>query len=337
MPNFVSVNGKSRTFFYPARLVILLFLLLQGGWAAADGIGSISRSNKLITAAEEALKKKDYRSAIRSYESALRENPALPAQVRLNLAHACYQANRTEAARDHYLAAAAILSSPAQRSVAFQQIGNLFARKKDYTTALEWYRKSLLAHPGNDAARFNYELALKLSRRSESGKNQPRPQENKSGSKTKKDSPSAGQNPGQDPGQGKKPDSENGKEGENGKEKEKPGRNPGKGPQGKEQDQKPGNRQPGEDQATAGDKQKDGREETPDPEGDEDSRNRNRQSNMEDPDAVRMDRKKLQEAGLTEDQARTLLQAMRQSEVKYLQQLRLKSRKGGRARNAPRW
>ncbi len=325
------MNGKSGFFFCLTRVLVLLFLLLQSGWAAADGIGSISRSNKLLTAAEDALKKKDYRLAIRSYESALKENPDLPAQVRLNLAHACYQDNRPEAARNHYLAAAATLSNPAQRSVAFQQIGNLYARKKDYPTALEWYRKSLLTQPSNEAARFNYELTLKLSRQGGPDKKQPSPQESKSG--PKKDQPSPRENPKQNPEQGKKPGSENGRE----EEKEKSGPNQGKGPQGKEQDKKPGNRQPGEEQGTADEKQKDGREETPDPEGDQDSRNRNRQSNMEDPDAVRMDRKKLQEAGLTEDQARTLLQAMRQSEVKYLQQLRLKSQKGGRNRNTPRW
>jgi hypothetical protein len=58
---------------------------------------------------------------------------------------------------------------------------------------------------------------------------------------------------------------------------------------------------------------------------------------MDDPEAQRMDRKKLQEAGLSETQARNLLQAMRQNEVKYLQQRRYKSQKGGSDKDRPKW
>ena len=60
-------------------------------------------------------------------------------------------------------------------------------------------------------------------------------------------------------------------------------------------------------------------------------------SNMEDPEAYRMDRKKLQEAGLSEEQAKNMLQAMRQNEVKYLQQKRFKSKSAGNNKSVPRW
>lgn len=314
------------------RIVITVLLFVCQTSANADGITGISKTNKLFSQAEEAFKAKDLKGVIKAYEEALRENTELPPQVFMNLGHAYYQVKSWNKAQKRYLEAAALTESPGFRSVAFQQLGNILFQNKNYKGSLEWYRKSLKENPENKNSRFNYELALKLLQEQE--KQQPQnqkgdQQKKEVNKKENKDQPKPEKNQGQE----NKPDQKQSQEEKN-KEQERKG-----GPKPGDKDKnKAGEPKPGETQQQAEQKQENGQQQKPDPRGEENQAKKDKESNMDDPESQQLDRQKLRETGLSEDQARNLLQAMRQSEVKYLQQRRFKSQKGGTStKGKPRW
>ncbi len=282
------------------------------------------------------MKKKDFKTAIQSYEEALKESPDIPAQANMNLGHAYYQTGDFKKAQKNYLSAATNLNSSSLKSLAYQQIGNIYSSQKNYQAAAEWYKKSLKTNPENESARFNYELAYKLNRKQEENQNRQNPDkkdQNKKDQDQNKEKQNQ-KNP-QDKNQGDKGQDQKSSEKEN-KEDPKQG-TPQNKKQGPQQGNKPGQEQPGESKSESDKKQEGAKEENPDESGKDKSAKKNQESNMDDPDAQRMDRKKLQEAGLTEEQAKSLLQAMRQNEVKYLQQRRFKSQKGGADKQGPKW
>ena len=320
----------------------LLFILILGFaeilQAYGDGFGTISRTNSRIKEGAKAMKSKDFQTAALRYEEALKEYPNLPAQVRMNLAHSYYNLNKNSNAQKNYLIALSQLNTPKLKSVACQQIGNIYSREKNYKSALEWYQKSLLHLPENKSARLNYELAYKLnkkkeeeekkqnpkknqSKQSQNNQQQQKPEQQKENQKNQQQQDQQNQgNTGKD-----KKDSQN----EKGSEKKDSGAGPKKG-------DKQGQTQTEQNENKSDSKQEGGKQETPDENG-KDSKEKTKDSNMEDPEAYRMDRKKLQEAGLSEEQAKNMLQAMRQNEVKYLQQKRFKSKSAGNNKSGPRW
>jgi|GEM_PF-2705328 len=320
----------------PALRQILSFLLTTLLWLVlanpsnGDGITSIARSNRFIREGEEAMKKKDWKSAIKAYENLLKEGNPVSGQVHLNLGNAYYQNKNTESAQKNYLSALGLLENTSLKSVAYQQIGNLNFEKKDYKTSLEWYKKSLKANPANDAARFNYELAYKLNQKQEEEKQKDSPQkdENKDQKDEKKDEKKENQK--QDQQQGGKDqkgkDSEKPQDDKAGKDQKKSGKdNNDKDKKGKESDK-------GEEKNTKnGDKDSDKNQTETEAKDGENSKTKNKEAQANEEEANRVDKKKLQEIGLTEEQAKTLLQAMRQSEIKYLQQRRFGNKKGSKS------
>jgi tetratricopeptide (TPR) repeat protein len=314
-------------------LLTCLSGLLLCGSSLADGIGGIARTNRFLDQAEQSMKKKDFPSAIRAYESAFRENPGIPAQAHLNLGSAYYQTGKYSKAMKSYMAAAGLLNNPEQKSQAYLQIGNIYAARKDYKSALDWYKRSLKTQPENKMARFNYELAYRLQKQQEEQESKNNPE---------KEPP---QNPRE---QDQKKQEQKEKQGDQNKDnKNNSGSSQGNEAQGNQKQNQKDSKQ-GEDEekeaknaiAKKGEKEKGkAKEEQEDKAGNQESKTRGKEeTDASDLNAIRLDKEKLQESGLSEDQARALLEAMRQSEVKYLQQRRFKSRKGGNTDSGkPRW
>lgn len=329
-------NFVLMTLFLKRRTGLLIFLLLCGA-AKAGGFNSIARSNASLQRAEKAMKEKNFQEAAKAWEEALREKSDLPAQVKLNLGHAYYASGRWKLAEKNYQNALAALNSPAQKSVACQQIGNLFSRNKDYKSALDWYQKSLLHDPENRSARLNFELAWKLRKQQET-------EEKKQAEQQKQQNPEKQENPQkqnnndqiQQP-QSSGSDKKDGKDAAKieQKEGEKGDKNKGGGNRDEQQKKKDGQQQK-DSQEQQSDQQGKGGEKSAAQEG-EDSKEKNSNADADDANAMRMDKKKLRESGLTEEQARNMLEAMRQSEVKYLQQRRFRGKNSGSGSNGRRW
>lgn len=266
------------------------------------------------------MKEKKFRQAIKSYEEALKENPELPAQVKLNLGHAYYETGQNRQAQKYYLASMPGLTSPSEKANACLQLGNLFVREKDYKSALDWFQKSLLQQPDNRIARKNFELAWHLNKKKEEEEKKKNPERNQDNQQQNNQNQKK-----EDPGQNKSGQNQtgNGKDGatkpnqnqqskKNGEEKSK---------DSKKQEEKRGGEEKEEEKDLNG----------------QNSKKKTNESNAEDPESYRVDRQKLRESGLNEEQAKNMLQAMRQSEVKYLQQRRFKGKNGSKSKSGPRW
>lgn len=312
------------------RIFPVFIFLFCSGWLVADGFNSISRSNASLKKAEKAMKERDFQTAVKSYEAALKEKTDLPSQVYLNLGNAFYELGKKEAARKNYQSVLSSSGPQPQKSIACLQLGNLAAREANYTEALEWYKKSLLFNPENQKARNNFELAWKLKKQEEEEEkkqkeNQPDTQENQQQSE-------------QEGGTGSDQDrkaAERGNNAEKQKQGEKKEKSQGKGsesePKGKQGSEQKDAQQQERDKAG-----KDGEQENPD-NGENKSKNKTTESNPEDLDSYRVDKNKLRETGLNEEQARNMLQAMRESEVKYLQQRRFKGKNSAEGKSGRRW
>jgi len=172
---------------FPLNFFYGLLLILFSFPCNADGINTISKTNKLLKKADNSFKIKDYKNAIKSYEEALKESSEVPPQANLNLGLAYLQTKDFQKAQKNYLTAATSLSSPNLKSIAYQQIGNIFSQQKDYKSAIDWYKKSLLANPENEAARFNYELAYKLNKQKEEQEKKENPNNDKQKPENQKD------------------------------------------------------------------------------------------------------------------------------------------------------
>lgn len=326
-----SSSGQRPGFFVFIAASFILMGLLFSANSNADGITSIARNNKLIRQGEEAMKKKDWKSAISSYESIIGNTEKPVGQVYLNLGNAYAQLNNEEKALKNYHAALPQLESPGLKSVTYQQMGNLFFKKKDYRSALDWYKKSLKSNPKNENARFNYELAYRLNQQEEEQrqkeeKNNPENKDQKKDEKEKRENKAKEQNqnePAKADEKEKQPGSKDQKKGgKDSKEKEKKGNEDEQASEKETRDEKNNSNINNNEEV--------------DPKGSEDSKDKNKEARADEQNVSRVDKKKLQEIGLSEDQAKILLQAMRQSEIKYLQQRRFGNRKGLK-NSRPRW
>lgn len=316
------------------RLTIFLWglWLLMTCPAQADGITTIAKTNKLLKKAEEAFKAKDFKTVIESYEAALKEKPDLPEEVSLNLGNAYLETKQYSKAGKHLTTAATLSRSPELRSKALQQMGTLYAQQQDYKSALDFYKKSLKNNPANETARHNYELAWHLNKKKEEQQKQNRPPE-------PKDEQPKDEKKEEKDGQKEKQQNQEQKEEQKGKEQAKKDSEQGRSKQDAKDEKKPGKE--GDDknaQAQQTDqKGNEGNQEQEEKEGKEKSKSKGEESNMDDPNSVKIDKNKLRESGLSEEQAKSLLQAMRNSEVKYLQQRRFGGRKSRESDGKPKW
>jgi tetratricopeptide (TPR) repeat protein len=83
-------------------------------------------------------------------------------EIALNLAHCYFMLGDTANARKHY-ATLGKSASPTVRTVAYQQLGVLAFRHGKRDQAMGLFRAALVASPGNEGARYNYELVSELS------------------------------------------------------------------------------------------------------------------------------------------------------------------------------
>lgn len=133
---------------------ILLISFLSGG------LRTISRINEYAQEAAHAYRRQDYIRAIAAYEYLLNDLEVNDDQLRLNLAHAYYKASLTEQAQEAYRLLADHPTSHL-RAVVHLQLGNIAARQQKYKQALSLYRQALIAEPASETARYNYELLKK--------------------------------------------------------------------------------------------------------------------------------------------------------------------------------
>lgn len=281
-----------------------LILTILFTFTLANDLNKIARINTLKKEAKEAYLAGDYRTAIEKYRYLIDSLDVEDDKVFLNLSNAYYSVKDTSNAVSYYQ----ILTrseTPQVQSIAWQQLGNIDALRKQYKQALLSFKESLKANPANDEARYNYELMKKLLKEQEKQKEdeqkKKKDQKNKDQDKKEqqeqqeKDQQQQQQEDQEKQQQQQKQDSEN-QEGEEQQEQE------GESEQKKEGEQKQDDQKDGEEKEQPAEK-KDGKEKE-----------------------LESIRKKLKEMNISMDKARMILEAMKNNEIQYIQENKRKAK-----------
>lgn len=314
-------------------LAAILLISLFGG-----GITAISRINDNARKAAAAYAQQNYAEAIAAYKYLVDDLEVDDDQLRLNLAHAYYHAGLYPQAMATYQLLA---DHPTQhlRAIAHLQLGNIYTKQKKYKQALAFYKQALMAEPANDAARYNFELLKKyLDLHPEAAKQEKNelPEENdmpEAESDSLQAPTPAEEN--QEPQPKTKPDAQ----GEQQEEIDTPEPDPSgqqkKDTGTKNQDNINGNQDREEAAGNLPGDQK-GQNLNSDFDTNQAQRNTTGEGISDEDRRAQTRRSRLQQANMSPEKAKLLLDAMRNAELQYIQQLPKKStRKPDRSK--PDW
>lgn len=320
----------------PLLFVFFLVSLLTGGF------NTISRLNEYARTAAAAYAQQDYVEAIAAYEYLLYDLEVQDDQLQLNLAHSYYQAGLLPKAVAEYRLLADHPSLHL-KAVAYLQLGNIATQQKKYRQALLFYKNALIAEPQNDAARYNFELLKKYlalhpeTAESEPDNELPAPAENEAEPDRLTPPPPAEE--ALEPQPKKNPDANGDKEEEIDQ--------PQPDTSGQQQPQKAGgnqgqdqNNQPGEQDKEQSSGSTPGDTVGLNPDGQDAAAQWPRSSSSEyisvEDQRAQTRRARLQQVNMSPEKARLLLDAMRNAELQYIQQLPKKSTKSP-DRSKPNW
>ncbi len=138
--------------------ILLGILLLIGG--GEEFKGNVSEFNKVKREAEFAFNDEDYQKATERYSYLIDSLNYKDDNARLNLAHSYYHMDEIEKAKNMY-SGLSTSTNKEVKSIANQQLGVFESRGKNLEKSLEYFKKSLMANPNNEEARYNYELVAK--------------------------------------------------------------------------------------------------------------------------------------------------------------------------------
>jgi len=259
-----------------------------------SSFNEIARTNALIKKANESLASENFAEAANHFRVLVDSFGMDDSQLKLNLAHALLKSGNQEDAEKIYQNTSGS-TNRIHRSIANQQLGNLAIQAKDLDKAISYYKSALKADPQNEEARYNYELALKLKENQQ--------EEDPEGEDEQEQQ--------QDKDQQEEDEEEQQEEGEEGEEDQK--------------EQEKGE----ESEETGEEEQQEGEAEN---ESEKENENPDEQQDQQQPDMQNL-KEKLEEMNMNEETAMMILEALRNKEIQYLQQMRKKStqnRKSGK-------
>ena len=265
---------------------ILVYILLV---IYADDINEIATINRLKNEAEEAYNQGNYAEAIQNYSylyDTLRQNND---KILLNLSNAYFNAQDTSNAQFHYNKLADSQDNNI-KSIAYQQLGVIANNMGKYDVALEQFKNSLRANPGNNDSRYNYELLKRLMQENQQQQNQN--QQNK--------------------------DQQNQDQQQQDQQQQDQQQQDQQNEEEQEQEQQQNEQQQNEQQQKQQDQEKREEEQQQQQESSEEE-NKKEQAQPQPQD--------MEEMEISEEMARMILEAMRNNEVQYIQQTQKKATK----------
>ncbi|MEQ9296919.1 MAG: hypothetical protein RIF33_00065 [Cyclobacteriaceae bacterium] len=286
----------------------LTFWLLGSLLLAFIDINDIAAVNALKRSAEQAFMNKNYEQAALDYSMLIDSMQVLDDRAMLNLAHAYYQLSDSSNARNSYQRLT-MTDDKQLKSIAYQQLGMLNSSPDQLQKSLHFFKESVRANPANEEARYNYELVKKKLQEQE---DQQQDQDEENEEKNQEDQE---KNEDQEKQDQEKQDQEQ-KENEESQDQE----NQDQEQQDQEQEQQE-QEDSKEQQQQEEQEQKDGEQEQQEPQEGEESEQSEEEQPMPSPS------EKLEEMNLSEEKAQMILEAMRNSEVQYLQQMKKKATK----------
>lgn len=279
-------------------LILTILILISGNNNYTDNIHEF---NKVKREAEFAYNDENYHLAAEKYSYLIDSLNYQNDAAKLNLAHSLYQMDEIDKAKTIY---SDISNSKDKeiRSIANQQLGVFESRGKNLQKSLDYFKKALIANPSNEDARYNYELVKKKLEEEQNQENQDQDK--------KQD-----QDQNQDQKDQKNQDQKDQKNQNQNKEQEQKEQE-----QKSEEEKKKEEQQNKEEQKEQGQKDKE-EEQKPEPkEGEE--QNPDEMKNQTQPGEPNFEEKEI-----SKEMAEMILQAMRNKELQYLQQLKRKPQK----------
>lgn len=308
-------------------MVLLNVLLIFFIDSDSKGIAEI---NNIKEKAEQAYKAGNYQQAAETYSYLVDSLSLADDKAIMNLGHSYYKLEDTEKALSSY-ERLQDSDDDKLRSQAYQQMGVLSKDPQTLEKALAYFKESIKSDPTNNDARYNYELLKKKLKEQEKqdenqqdqdkqDKDQEKDQEQQENKDSENQEKSDSQEKDQEQenkdqeqqdqenkeNEEQKSQEQKDQEGKEGKEEQKEQQEQKEGEEGEEEQKQP---QPGEEQEENEEDQK-----TP------------QQSTSE----------KLEKMNLSEEKAQMILEALKNSEIQYIQQNRRKPTKR-KDSNKPDW
>ena len=300
------------------RFLAILFLVI----APFGDLNDIAKANKLKKEAKEAFHNGDYEKAIRHYRYLLDSMQLDDDNIRLNLANAYYQLQDTTSALNGYQSLASS-SEKSVKSVAHQQLGIMANREKKFDEALNHFKQALRSDPANEDARYNYELLKKMLKEQEQQQqNQDQQNQDQQNQDQQQQQDQQQKDQQQEKQEQKDQQQEQDQQGENSEQQDQQG----------EQDQEKKDQQEQENEQ----KQEQEGKEKEEEQSQESEQQQQEEQNEQDQKVPPSTLDKLKEMNISEEKARMILEAMKNQEIQYLQQMKRKPKKS-RDTGKPDW
>ncbi len=298
----------------------MIRLLMAFVVLAIMDFNDIAKVNALKEKAEDAFLAGDYEMAAQHYSMLLDSMKVEDDRALLNLGHAYYQLNDSTNALSAYRDLS-ITEDKKLKSIAYQQLGMLNSSDQQLSKALQYFKESIKADPTNEAARYNYELVKKKLKEQQQNQDQQQDQQNQ--------------------------DQENQDEQEQQKDQQKQDQQQNQDQQNQDQQQQDQQQEQQQDQQDQEQQQQQNQEQNQEQQDSEEQSQQEQESQNQEGEQQQQDQpqpgeegeeqeqsqpqpspaEKLQEMQLSEEKAQMILEAMRNSEIQYIQQMRKKPTK----------
>ncbi|MCY4418680.1 MAG: tetratricopeptide repeat protein [Cytophagales bacterium] len=272
-------------------------------------IGEIAQINELREKAKAAWDRQDFTESARIYAYLVDTvyAPDPQGRMRMNLAHAYLQAKDTTNALAQYQEISQRIDKGPIPAEALNQIGQLVFHKGKRRHALNLFKRSLKADPSYEEARYNYQLVKKsLEQNPESS--------------TDSENPDSSQDSEKNQEQQKQQNKENAQESSDPSQKEENNPTQQEEQNASQEEEKDGNKESASSEENRENKNPSDKEDQSNSQTQEESNPTNPDS--EEPTPTVSDR--LKEIQMSEERAKMILEALRHSEIQYLQQIKRK-------------
>lgn len=279
--------------------------------AIIPGIDDIATINKLKKEAEAAYLAGNYAQASQAYTMLTDSLGVVEDKLFLNLGHSLFQQGDSAQAFSQYQR----LINTAEKdlkSVAFNQMGIISNKPGERQSALSFFKEALKADPTNQEARYNYQL-VKRQMEEEKEQNQDQQQEQDKKNEEKKEDEKKEQENQQNENQ------KNDQQNEEQKSEEQKKDQQSENKEQSEQEKKNEEQQNKEEQDKKSEEEKKQEQQQAEQQENE-KKDGDKQPPQIDPD-------KLKEMNISEEKAKMILEAMRNSEIQYIQQNKRKGTK----------
>lgn len=290
------------------RLTTIFLLAICFGATAND----ISKINQLKKNAEIAFEHQQFDVAVSNYSYLIDTLQVYDEEAILNLGHAYYQLNQKDLAQAQYQKLA-LSKNEELKSVAYQQLGAMSTDPKTLEKAMSYFKESIKSNPSNMDARYNYELVKKKLKEQQDQNQENQDQNQDDQNEDQQDNQDKQENQNQEEGDQKQNEDQENQNSEDQEQEDQQNQQNQEEQDGENQDNQ---NQEGEEQEGEQEEQ-----EQPQPQdGEEGEENENQQQPPSPSD-------KMQEMNISEEKAKMILEALKNSEIQYIQQNRRKPTK----------